>query len=304
MSFAGGGTTNSYDSTNVAGGFSNSGGDVGTNGNLDENGGPGTVINGTLSTPRGGVGACTDNNVTALTIAGKATVKEGLVKLPQEVTLKTPAEISPAPPLTDTDLKKTGGCPGIVGGVNLSPFCAAGPAAGGVTPLIFTPTTADTVVSMGDVQMSAGAKITLKAGIYEINSIKALGNAELKIDDTNGPVIIRVAGKADDGTELTIPIDLSGGSVVNDGLNPRSLQFVYGGSGEIKVNGGNDTATLIYAPNATVTLLGNSHFYGAVVGAVVNDTGGAKIHYDRNLGGWALTEGNPTMTSFTWSSSN
>jgi hypothetical protein len=152
--------------------------------------------------------------------------------------------------------------------------------------------------------MNAGAQLTLKAGIYEINSIKALGNAALTIDDTNGPVIIRVAGKAADGSELAIPIDLSGGSVVNDSLNPRSLQFVYGGTGAIKINGGNDTATLIYAPNATVSLLGSSHFYGAVIGAVVNDTGGAKIHYDRNLGGWALTEGNPTMTSFTWSSSN
>ena len=80
LSFAGGGTTDSYDSTSaLAAGapvISNKDGNVGTNGNLDENGGPGTVVNGTLSTPRGGVGACTDNNVTALTIKGKATVTE------------------------------------------------------------------------------------------------------------------------------------------------------------------------------------------------------------------------------------
>ena len=296
LMFAGGGSTDSYSSTNVAGGFSNSDGDVGTNGNLDENGGPGTVVNGTLSTPRGGVGTCTANNVTALTISGKATVKEGLVKLPQEVKLKTPAAISPAPPLTDVDLKKTGGCPA------LAPYCTAAAPVSGVTALTITPPTASTVVSMGDVTISAGAVIHLNAGIYEVNSLKAVGNADLHID--SGPVIFRVAGKADDGSELDIPIDLSGGTILNPTLIPKNLQFVYGGSGQIKVNGGNSTATLIYAPNATVSLLGSSHFYGAVVGGSVKDTGGAHVHYDRDLGGWALTEGNHTMTSFSWSSTN
>jgi len=301
LMFAGGGSTDSYDSSELVAGvatLSPSGGDVGTNGNLDENGASGTVVNGTLSTPRGGVGSCTANNVTALTISGKATVTEGLVRLPQEVKMKTPAAISPAPPLTDVEFKKTGGCPDP----SLALYCTAGATAAGLTPLMISPPTPQTVVSMGDVNLSAGAQLTLQAGVYEINSITALGNAALVIDSTDGPVIIRVAGKADDGSELTIPINLSGGSIANPSLNPQNLQWIYGGTGEVKVNGGNDTATLIYAPNATVSLLGSSHFYGAVVGGIVKDTGGAKVHYDRQLGGWALTEGNPTMTSFTWSS--
>ena len=53
-----------------------------------------------------------------------------------------------------------------------------------------------------------------------------------------------------------------------------------------------------------MTFLGDGDFYGAAVGATVRDSGGAKIHYDRNLAGWALTQGNPTMTSFTWSSTD
>jgi hypothetical protein len=101
-----------------------------------------------------------------------------------------------------------------------------------------------------------------------------------------------------------MPIDLTGGAIIGSSFKPQNLQFVYGGTGTIKMNGGSGTAALIYAPNATVTMLGNSDFYGSVIGATVNDTGGAKIHYDRNLAGWAMTEGNPTMTSFTWSSSN
>ena len=301
MSFAGGGSTDSYNSGSAlgAGGtpvISNTDGDVGTNGNLDENGGAGTVVNGTLSTPRGGVGNCTANNVTALTINGKASVTEGLVKLPQAVKLKTPDAIVPTPPTTSMDLKKTGGCPAGSGEAGLA-FCAS--SADGVT---FTPTNSQTVVSLGNVTINANAVIHLNAGIYELNSLKSNGNMTLQID--SGPVVIRINGKNADGSEMATPLDLTGGSVIGLDYQPRNLQFVYGGTGTIKINGGSKTSLLTYAPNATVTLLGNSSFYGAVVGATVNDTGGAQIHYDRALGGWAMTEGNPTMTSFSWSSSD
>ena len=89
MSFAGGADTHSYDSANLGAGIADTGGNVGTNGNLDGNGGT-TIINGTLSTPKAGVGNCTAANVTAATISGFATVEEGLVQLPQPITLPTP----------------------------------------------------------------------------------------------------------------------------------------------------------------------------------------------------------------------
>ena len=81
LSFGGGGTTDSYDSTLPLGADgkpvkSAYGGNVGTNGNLDENGAT-TTINGSLSTPRSGVGACSANNVTALSQSGPATVTGG-----------------------------------------------------------------------------------------------------------------------------------------------------------------------------------------------------------------------------------
>ena len=62
--------TDSYDSGALVGGnpvISNSGGNVGTNGNLDEAGG--ADIYGTLSSPRVGVGACSAGNVSALSTA-------------------------------------------------------------------------------------------------------------------------------------------------------------------------------------------------------------------------------------------
>ena len=65
LSFAGGAYTDSYDSS-IAGSWnapSASDGNVGTNGNLSE--GNNSTINGSLSTPRSGVGNCSSGTVTA-----------------------------------------------------------------------------------------------------------------------------------------------------------------------------------------------------------------------------------------------
>ena len=109
LSFAGGATTESYDSgAPLVGGApvtAQTGGNVGTNGNIDGNGAQ-TTINGTLSTPRAGVGNCTTNNVTAATISGWGTVEEGLVTLPQPINPPTPPPISPAPPTTGVTFRQ------------------------------------------------------------------------------------------------------------------------------------------------------------------------------------------------------
>jgi hypothetical protein len=116
LSFAGGATTQSYDSgLPLVGGspaVSNTDGNVGTNGNLAGVGDP-TTIYGTLSTPRAGVGDCTSSNVTAATISGWGTVEEGLITLPQPITLPTPPPLSPPPSMTNYggtgNVKVTGG---------------------------------------------------------------------------------------------------------------------------------------------------------------------------------------------------
>jgi hypothetical protein len=283
LSFAGGATTESYDSGAplVAGApvISQTDGNVGTNGNLDGNGGP-TTIYGTLSTPRSGVGSCTSNNVTAATVSGWATVEEGLVTLPQPISLPTPPE--PNPPTTNITFG-SGGCPAG------APYCT--PSAGGST--IFPPTP-NTVVSLGNVTMNGAAIVHLRAGIYEVNSLKLAGNAKIVVD--TGPVIIKVKGQGE-----TTPIDLAGGGVSNPSLDPTKLQFIYAGTGDIKITGGTDTAALVYAPNASASLAGAStHFYGAIVSNKITSTGGFNLYYDRRLRRSVLTAGNPTMTSFTW----
>jgi hypothetical protein len=285
LSFAGGATTHSYDSTNLALGPADTGGNVGTNGNLDGNGGP-TDINGTLSTPRSGVGNCTANNVTAATVSGWATVEEGLVPLPQPVVLSTPTV--PNPGVTDYSFTSGSGCSG-------SPYCVMLPAGSppALKPTIIPPP--NTVVSMRDITMNGTAEVHLRAGTYALNTLKVNGGAKIVID--SGPVIIDIKG---DGTDNT-PLDLEGGGVSNPSMNPQNLQFVYGGDKNIKITGGTDTAALIYAPNASASLSGaQTNFYGAIVTKYITATGGFDLFYDRNLMRSVMTGGRPTMTSFTW----
>ena len=279
MSFAGGADTHSYDSANLAAGIANTGGNVGTNGSLDGNGNT-TTINGTLSTPKSGVGNCTSNNVTAATISGFATVTENLVQLPQPITLPTPPNITPP---TSNITFNSGGCPAG------APFCTG--SAGGST---ISPPTASTVIQMGNVNLNGSAVVHMKAGIYELNSLTLNGNSKIIVD--TGPVIIKIKGQG-----VTTPLDLAGGGVSNPSLDPTKLQFIYGGTGNVKITGGTDTAALVYAPNASGAFAGAmTNFYGAVVTKYVTSMGGFSLFYDRRLLNSVMTAGNPMMTSFTW----
>src|SRR5260370_3904333 len=76
LDFSGGATTNSYDSAGLnpvtgAPVYLNADGNVGSNGNLNENG-SGTTVYGSMSTPRTGVGKCAVGGVTAWTDNGAA----------------------------------------------------------------------------------------------------------------------------------------------------------------------------------------------------------------------------------------
>jgi hypothetical protein len=284
LSFVGGVETGSYDSgLPLVGGVptkDNYDGNVGTNGNLAGDGDT-TVINGTLSTPRAGVGDCTTNNVTAATIEGWATVEEGLVTLPQAITLPTPPPFPP-PGTGNVSFTGNGGCPAA------APYCTGGAGVRTITP----PSPGPPVV-MGDVTMNGG-EVHLHAGVYELNSLALAGNAKIIVE--SGPVIIKINANS---TKQT-PLDTSGGVVSNPSMDPTKLQFIYGGTKSIKVSGGTATAALVYAPNASGQLTGGSDFYGAIVTKTVTSTGGFNLYYDRRLRNSTLTAGNPTMTTFTW----
>ena len=283
LSFSGGAKTKSYNSQALNAGNPvplNTDGDVGTNGNLALSGNP-TQINGTLSTPRTGVGTCTANNVTAMTVAGQASVSEGLVELPQVVTYDTPPAPSPLPPTTSVNMNSSFACLLYLG-------CTTN--ASSVT-LTADPTNTVPYSSMGNV--SVGPKdLVLNAGTYIFNSLTIAGNAKIT---TNGKVTIKIAGV---GT--TNPLTLTGNSITNSSYDPSNLQIIYGGTGNIALTGGTASAAIVYAPNANITLSGNGNIYGSVIAGRMSVTGGGEIFYDTNLARSAVTYGRPVLSSFTW----
>lgn len=275
LSFAGGGQTDSYDSStlpvNAAGvatpptSFDTYGGNVGSNGNLAQNGAK-TTIYGTMSTPDTGVGNCSGGNVTAWTDNGNATVTGGLVKLPQIVTFPPP--VIPAPGATNES---------ISGSTTLAPG------------------------SYGDISLSGHGVLTLTPGVYNINSISEQGAntgvviAPDPVTGLYGQVTLNVAG-----VNNATPVSLTGNGLQNPTMNPSDFQINYAGSGTIKVAGNSSSAAVIYAPNASVTLTGGSDFFGAILGQTVTDAGGTAIHYDRNLAKNSFVVSNFMLDSFNW----
>jgi Tfp pilus assembly protein PilX len=290
LSFGGGGTTDSYDSSNIAGGIQQYGGNVGTNGNLSTNGQP-TTIYGTLSTPKTGVGTCGSSNVTAWT-SNQGSVTDGLVELPQTVVYPPPPAVSPLPGTTLVTLNN-GPCPGgLTGCTGTGGVYAFAP--GGCAPS-GTPTT------YPNVTLNGTATLTLTSGCYNFNTLTLSGMSQLIISATSGPVILNIAGLDSSGNPLTgTVLDLTGGGIVNTSLVPSNFQVLYGGTGSIKLTGGASAAGLIYAPDAPYSFTGGGDWYGAIIGAQLTDMGGAHIHYDRQLQNSAYMLGNFTLGSFTW----
>lgn len=286
LNFSGGVSTDSYDSANMTlvDGVpvtDNTYGHVGTNGNLTESGN--STVNGTLSTPRTGVGNCNSGAVTALTLGGNAQVTEGIVALPQSVQYPAPDPPNPLPPTTTQSVVGTSDCAVLA--------LTAGVCTGGAGVLAIDPQGA--VVTLGDLRVTAGASLTLEAGTYNVNTLHLTGNSTLSIG--SGPVILNVAGQSD-----ATPLDFEGGAAINGTFDPSMLRIHYAGTGTLKLTGGTTTAAIVYAPSAATTITGGADFYGSVLAASVAVSGGAKIHYDRRLSRDFFTTGPQMMSSFTW----
>jgi hypothetical protein len=286
LSFSGGVVTDSYDSSamTLVGGVPRTdanNGNVGTNGNLNESGG--SVVNGSLSTPRAGVGNCKSGAVTALTINGGATLTGGVVTLPQAINFVAPDLPNPLPPTTGVTVNYSATCTSI--------GLTAAQCSGGAN--VYTLNASTSAVSLGNVQLTGGATVHLTAGTYNVNSFKMSGGSHLIID--SGPVSLNIVGTGD-----SAPLDLTGGTTSNATYDPSKFQILYGGTGTLKLAGGTASAATVYAPNATAMLTGGANFYGSILAASVSVTGGTRIHYDRHLGQSFFTVGNYMLNAFTW----
>ena len=293
MTFSGSSVTESYDSstyngvggiTAANGGLAASGGNVGTNGNLGESGN--ATIDGSLSTPRVGVGNCSAGNVDAMSSSGHASITGGVVQLPQTQAYPPPTAPNPAPPTSNLTINSSSSCASL--GLSAPATCSG---AGGT--LTINPN--GSTVSLGNITVSGGGNLTLAGGTYNINSIAFTGNSTMAISPGTGAVIMNVAGSGQ-----ATPIDFTGGSFSNSSFNPAEFQIQYAGTGNIVLTGNSTAAAMVYAPNASGTLTGNDSFYGSIITSTLSVTGNASIYYDRHLSTTFFTVGNTMVSSFSW----
>jgi len=305
LSFGGGGSTDSYDSASItySGGTVVTqayGGNVGTNGNLSASGST-TTINGSLSTPRSGTGSCSTSTVTALSENGNASVTGGITELPQAVTYETPPAPTPTPTNTAmTVANNNPSCSGFPAG------CSALPSAKPTAIYITAGTSSTTATQLGAVSIKGDLHLvpptgTAAGSVVYINaySLSTNGNPNIYIDPIPGTspaqyaqIVLNVASA---GT-----IDLTGSTLSNPSLVPGNFQILYGGTNQVTINGGTQTASLVYAPNAPFKLNGGGNLYGAVVAGQITDLGGGAIHYDRELERQFFQLGSYMLSSFNW----
>jgi hypothetical protein len=185
------------------------------------------------------------NGSTGVTISGQAKVTEGLVQIS---------------PLT---------------------FTTPGPFTAGTVDVQANKSTSLTPGSYHDIHVSGnGTVLTLAPGVYNVNSLQLSGNNVKVVISPSGPVTINVVGAG-----VTVPVDLSGGTI-SDGSNlAANLTILYGGTGTINVAAAGATSGILYAPNAPVQMQGKSgEWFGSIVAASLKDSGQSAIHFDRSLG--------------------
>ncbi len=301
LDFGGGGSTGSYDSTAVVGGVVTtqaSGGNVGTDGNLTSSNT--MTINGTLSTPRTGVGNCINGSPDAWT--GNGTIAGGIVHLSQIITYPTPSLPNPLPPTGNLQLSSSASCGAVTG----CSWVSTGGSSGYfmLSPCPTGGCTTGSTGTYGQVGLQSGNVLHVTAGTYDMDSFSMTGNSQLIID--SGPVVLNISGCATTSgsacaSYITTPIDTTGGTVSNPSLISTNFQILYAGTGTIKLSGGSQAAMgLAYAPNGSINVSGNAPWYGSLIGKTVKDTGGAAIYYDRALQNSGFTIGPWMLDSFTW----
>ena len=312
--FHGNVTVDSYDSSvggGIAASLEDSGGDVGTNGNLHITGS--VQVQGNLYTPRTGVGDCTEGNVTGLTEGGSADVTGSEVQLPTAVVYPPPV-FSVTPPTTAVTINAALLADPATACSSLGLTLGAPPV--GSCTVSGTTVTVDNDgadVTMPSVTVDGGFTLTFTGAVspgqnVNINSLNGMGSVEVNANiagPLNESVVLKIAGKNADGTDMTTPFDLSTMSWKQNSpasaYDASALQIVYNGTAEISMQGGNSqSAATIYAPNASFTLSGTQDLYGSILARTITNGGNASIHYDRRLSRDFYVAGNPMIGTFTW----
>lgn len=139
-----------------------------------------------------------------------------------------------------------------------------------------------TVLQMDSVDVSGAATLTIKGDVTLFLPPSAL--TTLRISGS-GKIVLEA------GATLKIytpgGIDVSGAGIVNSG-SPERLQIWStrngaGGTQSITLGGSGAVSAIVYAPDATLTLPGGTHFYGAAIVQEATLSGSGAFHYDESL---------------------
>ena len=110
-----------------------------------------------------------------------------------------------------------------------------------------------------------------------INSVPPIEASEIVV--TPGSTLRIYHGGAGEAHNF----DMSGGSVVNENLDPANVTLFSATDGSIDFTGSAQFYGLIYAPNADFRSAGNSEVFGAVITKSILLTGSGEFHFDENM---------------------
>lgn len=131
------------------------------------------------------------------------------------------------------------------------------------------------------VSIGNAGTLTLKAGVYVMNSFSIGGGANIQVAG-DGPVKIYVAKS----------FSLNNGAMVsNSRTSPSLLQINMAEKSTYDQQGGTQLTGVVYGPSATVNLSNGSTVYGSLSGSSVKISGASWVHYDESLSEFSLSGG-------------
>jgi len=147
------------------------------------------------------------------------------------------------------------------------------------------PSSSSGINDLGSVSLQEDQTLTLKPGNYRVNSLMMGTNSSIVIDNSgtgDQQVRLYVDGASSGDTAISIG---EKGITQTGSTSPSNFQIYYGGNKSVNVsmsNSFNSFSSLIYAPNANVSVISKnttSVFSGSLVGNVVSIKNLAELQY-------------------------
>ncbi len=250
LQMSGGAMTYSFNSATEPGGpqnppnnILNSGGSVGSNGNVDVSGAGTTVQGSTYTNDPATWGNCNQGH--GVSGNGNYGTISNIPTFPTAYNPPVPPfPTNPVPPVGQVNYNSNQTlAAGTYGDVNIKAVITLGQGATAANPAVYTMDSLDT---------SGGGQIVIA-----------------------GPVVININYHGN-GTAVNI----SGQGFVNSTGVAANFTINYGGPGTVQMQGGSAAYAVVNAPTTTVKLSGGSNFYGQILGNNIDDSGGTSFYWD------------------------